>query len=74
VDAGGLVSYGPDAVEMYRHAAIYVNRIFKAWLIAIFNEVRIHHQPQGRQSARSYDPTGGAAARRQVVNGLCDRR
>jgi len=29
VDAGGFVAYGPDAVAMYRHAAIYVDKIFK---------------------------------------------
>ncbi len=29
VDAGGLVAYGPDAVEMFRHAAIFVDKIFK---------------------------------------------
>ncbi|TMG87141.1 MAG: ABC transporter substrate-binding protein [Betaproteobacteria bacterium] len=29
VDAGGLVAYGPDLVEMYRRAAVYVDRIFK---------------------------------------------
>ena len=27
--AGGLVSYGPDLVEQYRHAAGYVGRILK---------------------------------------------
>jgi putative ABC transport system substrate-binding protein len=26
---GGLVSYGPDYVEQYRHAAEYVDRILK---------------------------------------------
>jgi putative ABC transport system substrate-binding protein len=29
VDAGGLMSYGPDPIEQYRRAALYVDRIFK---------------------------------------------
>jgi len=29
VSAGGLVSYGPNATELYREAAAYVDRIFK---------------------------------------------
>ena len=29
VDAGGLISYGPDFVEQYRRAAGYVNRILR---------------------------------------------
>jgi putative ABC transport system substrate-binding protein len=29
VAAGGLVSYGPDYVDQYRHAATYVDRILK---------------------------------------------
>ena len=28
-EAGGLVGYGPDFVEMYRHAAQFVDRLFK---------------------------------------------
>jgi putative tryptophan/tyrosine transport system substrate-binding protein len=28
-EAGGLVSYGPSYAENYRHAAIYVDKIFK---------------------------------------------
>jgi len=29
VEAGGLVSYGPDIVEIYRHAADFVDKILK---------------------------------------------
>lgn len=29
VDAGGLISYGPDGTELNRHAAAYVDRILK---------------------------------------------
>jgi putative tryptophan/tyrosine transport system substrate-binding protein len=29
VDAGGLMSYGPNPVDPYRHAAVYVDRILK---------------------------------------------
>jgi putative ABC transport system substrate-binding protein len=29
VDAGGLVSYGPSYPELYRHAALYVDKILK---------------------------------------------
>ena len=29
VESGGLLSYGPDLIEDYRHAATYVDRILK---------------------------------------------
>ena len=29
VESGGLVSYGPDATDLYRRAALYVDRILR---------------------------------------------
>jgi putative ABC transport system substrate-binding protein len=29
VEAGGLMSYGPNVAELWRHAAVYVDKILK---------------------------------------------
>jgi putative ABC transport system substrate-binding protein len=28
-EGGGLISYGPDLVDQFRHAAVYVDRVLK---------------------------------------------
>jgi putative tryptophan/tyrosine transport system substrate-binding protein len=51
---GGLLSYGVDGVDTWRRAATYVDRILrgaKPSELAVFDQVRVSHQPQDRQGA-----------------------
>ena len=56
-ESGGLISYGPDLVDQFRHAAVYVDRVLKG---AKANDLPVQGptkfelaaQPQDRQGAR----------------------
>jgi ABC-type uncharacterized transport system substrate-binding protein len=67
VNDGGLMSYGPSLPELYRHAATYVDKVFKRRQARRFargaaDKVRVHHQSESRQANRRDDSAECAGA------------
>ena len=69
VEAGGLISYGPDILVMYRRAADLVDKILRdkarRYTGRAANKIRACHQSQDRQGARTDHSAHVARPRRR---------
>jgi putative tryptophan/tyrosine transport system substrate-binding protein len=66
---GGLLSYGSDAIDQWRQAASYVDRVLRGEKPADLpvqapTRYQMGNQSKDRQGVRPYDPTDAARHRR----------
>ena len=65
VDAGGLMSYGATTFEIYTTAAEQVAKVLGGARAPTDHAVRVGHQQQNGQGARTHNPTVAAVTSRR---------